>query len=100
MPSVAEHESAAIPGVPSTAELDRLQATSEDAARAAFLTLMRSHHRGAVTMTEEALRRAGDPRLRTFAYSVRHAQSGQIRWMDALITTQWPRLPRRPSIPL
>ena len=38
-----------------------------------------AHHEGAVNMTEDALRRAGDPCLRTFAYSVRHAESGQIR---------------------
>lgn len=98
MPSVPSHESPAIAGMPSSADLDRLRATSGDAARSAFLTLMRTHHRGAVTMTDDALRRVGDPRLRTFAYSVRHAQSGQIRWMDALMTTDLPRLPRRPSI--
>lgn len=53
----------------------------------------RTHHRGAVIMTDDALSRAGDPRLRTFAYSVGHAQSGQIRWMDALLTTHLPANP-------
>lgn len=100
MPSVPTHEVTGIPGMPSAADWERLQTSSDQDARRTFLMLMREHHQGAVMMTEDAQQRAGDPRLRTFAYSVRHAQSGQIRWMDPLMTVQWPRLPRRPSTSL
>lgn len=94
----ASHDSAGVPGMPSEEDLQRLRASSGEDARREFLRLMREHHRGAVAMTEEALAQAGDPRLRTFAYSVRHAQSGQIRWIDALLVADSPRLPRRPSV--
>lgn len=96
--AIAPHESDGILGMPSEDDLQRLRASSGEEAKGAFLTLMREHHRGAVTMTDEAWARAGDPRLRAFAYSVRHAQSGQIRWMNALLQTHSSRLPRRPSV--
>lgn len=98
MPPLASQEAAVIHGMPSDQQMQRLRASSGDEARRAFLTPMREHHRGAVMMADEAWSRAGDPRLRTFAYSVRHAQSGQIRWMDALLVTRSARLPRRPSL--
>lgn len=97
MPLSLPHDAAEIPGMPSEHDLRRLRAASADEAERAFLTLMREHHRGAVIMTDEAWSRASDPRLRTFAHSVRHAQSGQIRWMRALESADSPRLPRRPS---
>lgn len=98
MPPVASGELAGIHGMPSDEQLERLRASSGDEAKRAFLTRMREHHRGAVMMTDDAWGRAGDPRLRTFAYSVGHAQSGQIRWMNALLVTASSRLPRRPSL--
>lgn len=99
MPPSPSHESGEIPGMPSDQALQQLRAATGEEARRSFLTLMREHHRGAVNMTDEAWARAGDPRLRTFAYSVGHAQSGQIRWMNALLRTDSSRLPRRPSVP-
>lgn len=98
MSSSTSHESGEAPGMPSEQDLQRLHAATGEQARRAFLTLMREHHRGAVNMTDEAWTHAGDPRLRTFAYSVRHAQSGQIRWMNALFETDSSQLPRRPSV--
>lgn len=98
MPQSPIHSSDDIPGLPSDQDLRRLRALAGEEAKRAFLTLMRDHHRGAVNMTDEAWTRAGDPRLRTFAYSVGHAQSGQIRWMNALLQMDSPRLPRRPSV--
>jgi uncharacterized protein (DUF305 family) len=32
-------------------------------------------------MAEEAIRRAGDPRLRVMAHAIRHAQKGEIALM-------------------
>ena len=87
-----------IPGIPSGQDLQRLRTSSPEETERAFLTLMREHHRGAIQLTDEAWARAGDPRLRAFAHSVRHAQSGQIRWMAVLTTVDSPRLPRRPSV--
>ena len=91
-------ESAGIPGMPSDEDLRRLRAATGEEAERDFLALMEAPHRGAVIMADEAQARARDPRLRTFAYSVRHAQSGQIRWMAGLLVTDAPRLPRRPSL--
>jgi uncharacterized protein (DUF305 family) len=98
MPPLASTETASVHGIPSDEQLHGLRTSSDDDAKRRFLTLMREHHRGAVTMTDDAWTRASDPRLRTFAYSVRYAQSGQIRWMNALLVTESSRLPRRPSV--
>ena len=68
-------------------QLLELRASKRDEARRTFLTLMDEHHRAAVKMTDKAWARAGEPRLRIFAYSAGYAQSGQIRWMRALATT-------------
>jgi len=98
MPLKPSHESAEIAGMPSDIDMKRLQASSGENMHRTFLTMMGTHHRSAITMTDDALEHAGDPHLRTFAYSVRHAQSGQVRWIDALLTVQGPGLPRRPSV--
>ena len=98
MPALASAKAAAMHGMPSEQQLQALRASSGDEAKRAFLTLMREHHRGAIAMANEAWTRAGDARLRTFAYSVGHAQSGQIRWMNALLVTGASRLPRRPTL--
>jgi uncharacterized protein (DUF305 family) len=45
---------------------------------------MIEHHLGAVMMADTAWRQAGDPRLRIYAESLRHAQRGQIERMNAL----------------
>jgi uncharacterized protein (DUF305 family) len=89
---------AGILGMPSEGDLQRLRGVRGRNAERLFLELMRSHHRGAVTMAGEAWSRAADPRLRTFAYSVRHAQSGQMRWMNGLLVDISVELPRRPTL--
>ena len=98
MQPLPPQEYAGVRGMPSDEDLRRLRAASGEDAKRRFLTLMRAHHAGAVVMADEAQARAHDPRLRTFAYSVRHAQSGQIRWMAGLLVTDSYRLPRRPSL--
>jgi uncharacterized protein (DUF305 family) len=98
MPRLPPDESAGIRGMPSQEDLKRLRAATGEEAERDFLALMEAHHRGAVVMADEAQARATDPRLSTFAYSVRHAQSGQIRWMAGLLVTDASRLPRRPSL--
>jgi uncharacterized protein (DUF305 family) len=97
MPAPSPHTEH-IPGMPSDGDMERLRTSRGEDAERSFLTLMRQHHEGAVRMTEETLARASDPRLLTFSHSVRHAQSGQIRWMSALLLVESRKLPRRPSV--
>lgn len=94
LPELPADHVAMVHGIPSAQEVARLRQLSGQDADRLFLRLIRQHHRGAVEMSDEAWSRAGDPRLRTFAYSVRHAQSGQIRWIDALLATDPSRLAR------
>jgi hypothetical protein len=42
---------------------------------------MGHHHRGAVAMADEALRKAGDVRLRVMSHAIRHEQRGEIALM-------------------
>lgn len=98
MSTLAPHEATAIHGMPSKDQLQRLRVSGGDEAKRTFLSLMNEHHHGAVEMADDAWARAGDPRLRIFAFSVGHAQSGQIRWMHALMGADSGRLPRRPSL--
>jgi hypothetical protein len=50
-------------------------------------------------MSNEALDARRRSARRTFAYSVRDEPSGQVRWIDALLTNPLSsRLPRRPSL--
>ena len=84
MPSVP-HER--IPGM-------SMSGLSDGRSEQAFLRHMIAHHRGAVQMTARAEVEAGDPRLRTFAISVGHAQQGQIAWMQTLVGERADRRPR------
>jgi hypothetical protein len=46
-----------------------------------FVELMTFHHRGAIAMADEAVGRAGDPRLKLISYNIRHEQRGEIELM-------------------
>lgn len=98
MPTAMAQHMSEIPGMASERDLQRLRATRGTEAERLFLRLMRDHHRGAVAMANGAWGRAADPRLRTFAYSVRHAQSGQIRWINGVLVASSSGLPRRPTL--
>ena len=49
-----------------------------------FIALMSYHHAGAIRMADEALRRAGDIRLRIMAHGIRHGQRGEVQLMHDL----------------
>jgi uncharacterized protein (DUF305 family) len=43
-----------------------------------FVRLMTFHHEGAIAMAQEAMDRAGDPRLHVTAQAIWHEQRGEI----------------------
>ncbi|MDB5511215.1 MAG: hypothetical protein JWR08_698 [Enterovirga sp.] len=74
-------ERAAMPGMLGSAEIEDLRRQAGPAFDAAFVRLMSRHHAGAVQMADEALRRAGDLRLRLMSHAIRHGQRGEVQLM-------------------
>jgi uncharacterized protein (DUF305 family) len=81
LPPAAPEEHATMPGMLSPEQIDGLRRTNGDAFDLLFITLMTTHHQGAIAMADEALREAGDIRLRLMAHATRHAQRGEIELM-------------------
>jgi uncharacterized protein (DUF305 family) len=81
LPPAAPEEHATMPGMLSSEQIDGLRRTNSDAFDPLFITLMTTHHQGAIAMADEALREAGDIRLRLMAHATRHAQRGEIELM-------------------
>lgn len=77
--------SGAVPGMPQRDRVAALTASTESEREREFLRLMKDHHSAAIRMTEAQRRRFADPRLRLFAASMTHAQTGQTAWMLALL---------------
>ena len=73
-----------MPAMPAPGDVDALETLAGAAFDGRFIPLMIFHHQGALTMADDALERAADPRLRLLASSIRHAQRGQIDWMRAI----------------
>lgn len=84
IPPVPMTEHHQIPGMPSTAVMTQLATLTGAEFEHRFLPVMIEHHQGAVMMSDMAWQEAGDPRLRLFAESLRHAQRGQIQRMMEL----------------
>ena len=70
-----------MPGMLSVRQMESLRGTSGEAFDPLFIGLMTAHHQGAVLMADEAMREAGDIRLRLMAHATRHAQRGEIELM-------------------
>jgi uncharacterized protein (DUF305 family) len=85
LPPLPADEHAHIPGMPQPDTLVRLKTARGRPFDLAFIPVMIAHHQGAIQMADEAWRLAGDPRVRLFADSIRHAQSGQITAMGSLL---------------
>lgn len=84
----APRSSAAMPGMASTGDLQRLQpATGVDAERQ-FLTLMMAHHNGGVQMAQAVLERTTRPEVVTLAQAIRTAQSAEIEQLTTLLTAR------------
>jgi uncharacterized protein (DUF305 family) len=84
LPPGAPEEHAAMPGMLSAAQLAQLEQRHDTAFDALFVALMSHHHSGAIAMADEAMRRAGDPRLRVMAHAIRHSQRGEIMLMHGV----------------
>jgi uncharacterized protein (DUF305 family) len=66
------------------ADLQRAEGASGAAFDRLFVDLMSAHHAGAVAMADEALREAGDPRLKLMAHGIRHSQRGEVALMHGV----------------
>jgi uncharacterized protein (DUF305 family) len=81
LPPPSPQEHATMPGMLPPEQIESLRRTGGAAFDPLFVTLMTTHHKGAIAMAEEALRQAGDIRLRLMAHATRHAQRGEIELM-------------------
>ncbi len=83
IPELSDEDYAAMVGMPHPSAVDGLAELDGDAFERRFLELMIPHHHGAIIMANNAVAQAGDPRMRTLADSIRHAQQSQIERMQA-----------------
>ncbi|MET7244227.1 DUF305 domain-containing protein [Methylobacterium sp. EM32] len=74
-------EREAMPGRARPDEIETLRRAEGSAFDALFVALMSRHHAGAAQMADEALSRAGDPRVRLLSHAIRHQQRGEIDLM-------------------
>jgi uncharacterized protein (DUF305 family) len=82
LPPATDEDHAAMPGMVSAEEMTALRQVEPDAFDARFVAAMTFHHRGAIIMADEALRKAGDLRLRLMSHAIRHEQRGEIELMQ------------------
>jgi uncharacterized protein (DUF305 family) len=74
-------EMASMPGMLTADEMAGVRRAEPAAFDALFVRLMTAHHAGAILMADEAMRQAGDLRLRLMAQAIRHNQRGEIELM-------------------
>jgi uncharacterized protein (DUF305 family) len=75
------HDHGDMPGMIPEDEMAQLSATKGEGFDVRFVTLMSRHHAGAIQMAQDALRDAGDPRVKIFSESIAHQQCGDIALM-------------------
>ncbi|WP_016905845.1 DUF305 domain-containing protein, partial [Streptomyces xiaopingdaonensis] len=80
----SDHDHAAMPGMATGAQLDRLRAARGAEFDALFLDLMTAHHRGALTMARELLAEGNDVRVEEMATDVLAQQRAEIGRMKKL----------------
>ncbi|WP_114946016.1 DUF305 domain-containing protein [Microvirga calopogonii] len=78
---VSPEEHATMPGMLSPDQMEQLRGRNSTDFDPLFIGLMTTHHQGAILMADEAMREAGDLRLRLMAHATRHAQRGEIELM-------------------
>ena len=81
IPAPTAQEHAAMPGMLMPDEIAALEPMNGAEFDRRFIALMTFHHRGAIAMAEEAISRAGDPRLKLMSLAIRHEQRGEIELM-------------------
>jgi hypothetical protein len=96
-PAATAEDHAAMPGMVPTEEMDALKRVRADAFDARFVTAMTLRHRGAVGMADEALREAGDIRLRLMPEPCSGIRGGQLH-LDRLRPRVADPLPERPEL--
>lgn len=77
--------SAAMPGIASPADLDRLASLRGRSAERIFLQLMIAHHEGGLPMAKAAEARATEPWVRTLAQSIVAAQSSELSALRSML---------------
>jgi uncharacterized protein (DUF305 family) len=81
----ASAESGVMPGMASEDSIDELTAARGVEADRLFLTLMISHHQGAVEMAGAVLERTDNPSVRTLATTVEQSQTSEITLMRTML---------------
>jgi uncharacterized protein (DUF305 family) len=84
LPPATPADHATMPGMLTPAQFAMLERRQGREFDPLFVALMSHHHRGAIDMADEAMRQAGDPRLRVMAHAIRHAQRGEILLMRGI----------------
>jgi uncharacterized protein (DUF305 family) len=81
LPSSTPDDHATMPGMLSPEQIESLRRADGDAFDPLFVSLMTMHHKGAIQMADDAIRNAGDIRLRLMSSATRHSQRGEIELM-------------------
>jgi uncharacterized protein (DUF305 family) len=81
LPHATAEDHVTMSGMVPTEEMAALRQAESNSFDARFIAAMTSHHRGAIAMADEALREAGDLRLRLMSHAIRHEQRGEIELM-------------------
>lgn len=81
LPPPTPEEHATMPGMLSPEQMESARRAEGPVFDPLFVSLMTMHHKGAILMADEAIREAGDLRLRLMAHATRHAQRGEIELM-------------------
>ncbi|MGV9558368.1 DUF305 domain-containing protein [Streptomyces sp. NPDC003522] len=79
------HEHAAMPGMATEAQLEKLRAASGKAFDRLFLTLMITHHEGAITMAADVKAQGNNVRIEEMADDVVAEQTTEITRMRAML---------------
>ncbi|MBP2706179.1 DUF305 domain-containing protein [Microbispora sp. RL4-1S] len=82
------HTGAAMPGMATSAQLQRLGEARDRAAETLFLQLMIAHHRGGVDMARAVLRSGDDGRVRRLAGAIVTAQAAEISLMERMLSAR------------
>jgi uncharacterized protein (DUF305 family) len=82
LPDPAQH--AAMAGMVSPQQVAALRMAGGADFDRLFVELMSFHHQGAISMADEALRKAGDPRLKLVSHAIRFQQRGEIVLMHSV----------------
>jgi uncharacterized protein (DUF305 family) len=81
LPPASPEDHATMPGMLSMEQIEGLKRAEGVGFDPLFVRLMSIHHEGAIAMAQEALRDAGDLRLKLMSHAIRHEQRGEIALM-------------------